>query len=285
MVSLAQLRSLGLGKSGVAERVKAGRLHRVHRGVYAVGHGRLGGHGRSLAAVLAYGPRAVLSHRSAAGLWGLRPDNRARSDVSLPLQSVRSRPGVDAHATPTLRPADVTRHEGIPCTTVARTLLDLADDVPRRQLERAVEQAEVLRLFDLRALEDVLAHANGRRGARALRAVLAELDDDPGLTANDFEDRFLELCRSAGLPKPEANQWIVVDAGPPIRADFLWRRQRLIVETDGWRSHGTRRGFEHDRLRDQRSRLAGWEILRFTRRQLLRDPAWVAATTGAILAR
>jgi very-short-patch-repair endonuclease len=115
--------------------------------------------------------------------------------------------------------------------------------------------------------------------------VLAELDDEPGLTASELEDRFVELCRAAGLPKPEVNQWVVVDAGPPIRADFLWRRQRLIVETDGWRFHGTRRGFERDRLRDQRARLAGWEILRFTRRQLLRDPSWVTATTGAILAR
>jgi hypothetical protein len=285
VVTLGQLQLAGLSASGVRSRVAAGRLYRVHRGVYAVGHGRLGANGRSLAAVLAYGPRAVLSHRSAAGLWGLRPDNRARSDVSLPLQSVRSRPGVDAHAMPTLRPLDVTRHEGIPCTSVARTLLDLADAVPRRQLERAVEQAEQLRLFDLRAIEDVLAHANGRRGAAVLRGVLAELDDEPGLTASELEDRFVELCQAAGLPKPEVNQWVKVDAGPPIRADFLWRRQRLIVETDGWRFHGTRQSFERDRLRDQRARLAGWEILRFTRRQLQRDPSWVTATTGVILAR
>jgi hypothetical protein len=215
----------------------------------------------------------ALSHRSAAGHWGLRPDNRARADISLPLRSVRSRPGIAAHAMPTLRPVDVTRHEGIPCTSVARTLLDLADAVPRRQLERAVEQAELLRLFDLRAIEDVLAHENGRRGAAVLRGVLAELEDEPGLTASALEERFVELCRAAGLPKPEINQWVVVDHGPPIRADFLWRRQRLIVETDGWRSHGTRQGFERDRLRDQRARLAGWEILRFTRRQLLRDPS------------
>jgi very-short-patch-repair endonuclease len=131
----------------------------------------------------------------------------------------------------------------------------------------------------------VLAHANGRRGAAVLRAVLAELDDEPGLTASELEDRFVELCRTAGLPKPEVNQWVAVDDGSPIRADFLWRRQRLIVETDGWRFHGTRQGFERDRLRDQRARLAGWEILRFTRRQLLRDPGWVTATTGLILAR
>jgi hypothetical protein len=235
--------------------------------------------------VLAYGPRAVASHRTAGGLQGLREDNSARTDVSLPLQSVRSRPGINAHAAATLRAEDVTKRHGIPCTTVARTLLDLADVVPRRQVERALEQAEIMRVFDLDELHDVLAHANGRRGAGVLRDLLAELDDEPGLTANDLEDRFLALCRAAGLPPPAVNRWIAIDDGPPIKADFVWTTQRLIVETDGWGSHGTRRGFERDRRRDQRARLAGWETVRFTRRQVLRDPDWVIATTAALLAR
>ena len=285
MVSLGQLRLAGLTTSAVRKRVTAGRLHRIHRGVYAVGHSRLTSHGRTMAAVLAYGPRAVASHRAAAGLHGLRPDNRATTDISLPLRSARSRPGIVAHATPTLGAEDVTHCHGIPCTTVARTLLDLADVVPRRQLERALEQAEMLRLFDLRAVEDVLARANGRQGAGVLRAVIAEIDDEPGLTANDLEDRFLELCRAAGLPKPAVNQWLAIDAGPPVRADFVWRKARLIVETDGWGSHGTRQGFERDRMRDQRVRVAGWEPVRFTRRQVLREPDRVAATTAALLAR
>jgi hypothetical protein len=285
VVSLDQLKSVGLGKSAVAERVKAGRLHRIHRGVYAVGYARLTGHGRTMAAVLAYGPRAAASHRTAAGLQGLRADNRATTDISLPLQSARSRPGIHAHATPTLRPNDVTNCHGIPCTTVARTLVDLADVVPRRQLERAVEQAEMLRVFDLEALEDVLAHANGRRGAKLLRDVLAELEDEPGITANDLEDRFLELCRTAGLPRPAVNEWLTLDNGPPVKADFVWRRQRLIVETDGWGAHGTRQGFERDRRRDQRVRLAGWEPVRFTRRQVLREPDWVIDATATLLAR
>jgi hypothetical protein len=285
VVTLGQLKSAGLGKAAVAKRVKAGRLHRIHRGVYAVGHDRLTGYGRTTAAVLAYGPRAVASHRTAGGLQGLREDNSARTDVSLPLQSVRSRPGINAHAAATLRAEDVTKRHGIPCTTVARTLLDLADVVPRRQVERALEQAEIMRVFDLDELHDVLAHANGRRGAGVVRALLAELDDEPGLTANDLEDRFLALCRAAGLPPPAVNRWIAIDDGPPIKADFVWTTQRLIVETDGWGSHGTRRGFERDRRRDQRARLAGWETVRFTRRQVLRDPDWVIATTAALLAR
>jgi len=285
VITLGQLQLAGLTASGVRDRVKAGRLHRIHRGVYAVGHDRLTGYGRTMAAVLAYGPRAVASHRTAGGLQGLRADNSARTDVSLPLQSARSRAGIHAHASPTLRPQDVTKRHGIPCTTVARTLLDLADVVPRRQLERALEQAEIMRVFDLGEINDVLGHANGRRGAGILREVLADLGEEPGVTANELEDRLLELCRAAGLPRPAVNRWIEIDDGPPIKADFVWTAERLIVETDGWGSHGTRHGFERDRRRDQRARLAGWETVRFTRRQVLRDPDWVIATTGALLAR
>jgi hypothetical protein len=285
VVTLGQLKLAGLTASGVRNRVRAGRLYPVHRGVYAVGHSRLTGYGRTMAAVLAYGPRAVASHRTAGGLQGLREDNSPRTDISLPLQSARSRTGIHAHASPTLRPQDVTKRHGIPCTTVARTLLDLPDVVPRRQVERALEQAEIMRVFDLDELQDVLDRANGRHGAGVLRDLLAELDDEPGLTANDLEDRFLELCRNAGLPPPAVNQWLKVDDGPPIKADFVWTTERLIVETDGWGSHGTRHGFESDRRRDQRARLAGWEPVRFTRRQVLTEPDWVIATTAALLAR
>jgi very-short-patch-repair endonuclease len=285
VITLGQLQLAGLTASGVRNRVRAGRLYPMHRGVYAVGHDRLTGYGRTMAAVLAYGSQAVASHRTAGGLQGLREDNSPKTDISLPLKSARSRPGIHAHASPTLRPKDVTKRHGIPCTTVARTLLDLADVVSRRQLGRALEQAEVMRVFDLEELHDVLAHANGRRGAGILRETLAELGDEPAVTDNDLEDRFLELCRAAGLPRPAVNRWIAIDDGPPIKADFVWTTQRLIVETDGWGSHGTRHGFESDRRRDQRARLAGWEPMRFTRRQVLGDPDWVIATTAALLAR
>jgi predicted transcriptional regulator of viral defense system len=127
VVSLSQLNALGLGKAAVAKRAANGRLHRVHRGVYAVGHARLTLPGRWMAAVLACGQKAVLSHRSAAGLWGLRPDNRANTDVSLPSRSARPRPGIDVHRSVTLTPADRTVKDGIPCTTLARTLLDVVD--------------------------------------------------------------------------------------------------------------------------------------------------------------
>jgi predicted transcriptional regulator of viral defense system len=279
VVSLAQLQFFGLSASGVRQRVAAGRLTRIHRGVYAVGHGRLTSDGRRMAAALACGPDAVVSHRSAAGLHGIRPDNRAKTDISLPSPSARPRPGIDVHRSTTLQPADVTNVDGIPCTTVARTLLDLADVVDRRGVERAVDQAEVLRIFDLRAVEEVLSRAAGRRGAGVLRRVLAEYDG-PALTDRELEERFFAICRAAGVPKPEVNQWVVPDERA-VKVDFLWRSERLVVETDGWGSHGTRQAFESDRGRDRRLQLAGWVVVRFTWRDVEREPGEV----GSVLAR
>jgi very-short-patch-repair endonuclease len=284
VVSLTQLRALGISASGARKRAANGRLHRVHRGVYAVGHARLTKHGRWLADVMAYGPRALLSHRSGAGLWNVRADNRARTDVSVPGPSARSRPGIEVHRSVTLTPADATIVDGIPCTTLARTLLDLAEVVSPRSLERAIEQAEVMRLFDLRAVDEVLARANGRRGAAKLSAVLAGLEE-PALTDTEVEERFLSLCRAASLPSPEVNQWLDIDDEPTIKADFLWRAQRLVIETDGWESHGTRQAFERDRRRDERLKLAGYEPLRFTRRRIVSDPGGVMKTVVQLLAR
>jgi very-short-patch-repair endonuclease len=284
VISLDQLKTIGLTASAVRDRVAAGRLYPVYRGVYAVGNARLTKHGYWMAAVLAYGPKAVLSHRSAAALWRIRPDNRAKTDVSVPSRSARSRPGIVVHRSRTLTPADCTTEDGIPCTTPARTLLALAEVVDRRGLERAIEQAEVLRLFDLRAVEEVLTRANGRRGASVLRAVLADLQE-PALTDTELEERFLMLCRAASLPRPEVNVWLDIDELPVVRADFLWRAERLVIETDGWETHGTRQAFERDRRRDERLKLAGYELLRFTWRRISADPSGVMRTVTELLAR
>jgi Protein of unknown function (DUF559) len=261
--------------------VAAGRLTRIHRGVYAVGHARLTERGRWMAAVLAYGPTAVLSHRSAAALHGIRPDNRPKIDVTLPSPSARKRAGIDIHRSTTLTPADVTTIDGIPCTSLARTLLDLAEVVDRRGVERAVDQAEVRRIFDLRAVREVLARAGGRRGAPVLGSVLAEYDG-PTLTDSELAERFFTLCRQAGIPKPEVNEWITLDDGVAHKPDFMWRAERLIVETDGWGSHRTRRAFENDRRRDRRMRLAGWDTVRFTSRDVEREPKEVRATLARL---
>jgi Protein of unknown function (DUF559)/Transcriptional regulator, AbiEi antitoxin len=284
VVTLSQLQFLGLGKAAVAKRAKEGRLYRVHRGVYAVGRPYLTQRGRWMAAVLAYGPRAVLSHRSAAALHGLRPDNRPKSDVTVAGPSAKSRPTIDVHASRTLTRADITTVDRIPCTTVARTLVDLGDDVDQQAVERAVGQAEVLGVFDGQAVEDALERAGPRRGAGILGAVLEDFRE-PTLTNRQLEARFLALCRRASLPSPEVNAWITLPDGVSYQADFLWRAERLIVETDSRWFHSHRAAFESDRLRDQRLTLAGFTVVRVTWRQVDREPGRVADTVGRLLAR
>jgi predicted transcriptional regulator of viral defense system len=284
LVTLPQLQSLGLGRSGVSRRARNGRLYRVHRGVYAVGRPHLTRHGHWMAAVLACGPKAVLSHRSAAALHGIRQDNRAKTDVSVSSASARSRPTIDVHTSVTLKAADITTVDAIPCTTVARTLVDLGDVVSRRAVERAVGQAEVLRVFDGRAVNDALARAGRRQGAGTLRAVL-ESYKEPTLTETGIEERFLALCRKATLPSPAVNAWITTSDGVSYKADFLWRSHKLIAETDGRDVHTTRKAFEHDRLRDQRLTLSGFTVVRFTWRQVVEEPRRVAVALRGLLAR
>jgi predicted transcriptional regulator of viral defense system len=281
VVSLAQLMFLGLSARAVRDRVAAGRLTRIHRGVYAVGHGRLTLRGHWMAAVLACGPKAVLSHRSAAALHGIRPDNRPKTDVTVPSPSARSRRGIDVHRSPTLEPQDLMTIDGIPATSVARTLLDIAEQVDMQGLERAVSQADVLRIFDLRAVEEALSRAAGRHGAGALRRVLAAYAG-PTLTERGLEERFLAICRRASVPGPEVNVWLNLGEAVPYKADFLWRAERLIVETDGWGTHGTRRAFEEDRRRDRRLKLAGWDVIRFTSRDVEDEPDEVTTTLGRL---
>jgi predicted transcriptional regulator of viral defense system/very-short-patch-repair endonuclease len=283
VVALAQLRALPLSASGVRSRVARGNLHRIHRGVYAVGWPGLTGRGRQMAAVLAYVPGTVLSHRSGAGLWALRPDNRASVEISVPRLGIHSRPGIDVHAR-TLDPEDVTIVDGIPVTTVARTLVDLGDVTSRRNVERAVEQAEILRLFDRRQIDDALHRAGQRRGASVLTSVLEELSG-PTLTETDLEEAFLAIVREAGLPDPEVNAPMTLSDGTPVRIDFLWRTERLAVETDGHPFHRTRQSRERDTRRDQLLRLAGFEPVRYTDKQVALEPGWVSETLVALASR
>jgi hypothetical protein len=235
-----------------------------------------------MAAVLACGRGAVLSHRSAAALWELRPSSRAAVDVSTPTRAGRRRDGIDVHRGAGLAARDVTTVDAIACTSVARTLLDLAEIVDPRGLERAIERAEILRLLDMRLLDDVLARARGRRGAGTLRAVLSHAEPAGTLTRSELEERFLAICRATGLPHPEVNAWLALHPNG-VEADFLWRRQRLIAETDGRAVHATLRAFEGDRRRDQLLAVAGWRVIRFTYDQVARHPADVGATLAALL--
>ena len=284
VLSLTQLQVAGLTGDAVRRRAAKGRLHRIHRGVYAVGRPQLSARGRWMAGTLAYGPTAVLSHASAAELWGIHRSARPQVHITLPSPYGRARQGVEAHRSSTLTEADVARVDGIPCTSVARTLVDLGDYAKRREVERAVDQAEVLRLFDLRAVQDALGRAGRRRGAGVLRAVLADYAG-PTPTRRELEERFLALCRGGSVPIPETNAWITLDDGVAYQADFLWRAEGLIVETDGRDVHTTRSAFEHDRLRDQRLTLAGYTVVRFTWRQVTGEPHRVLRTSRRLLAR
>lgn len=238
VVSNGQLRGLGLDREAVRRRVATGYLHRIHHAVYAVGHGSLSLNGRYLAAVLAGGSSAALSHRAAADLWSLRA-GPARVAVTVP-HGRRGIPRVlEVHRSRMFHPGDFTQRDGIPVTTVARTLLDLAGVVSPRELARAVDTAERLDVFDLGAVEDVLARARGRRGAAALRRAVAEWR--PRQTRSELEDRFQELLTTTELPRPRFNVLLDGDRSQH-EVDAFWPSQRLVVQLDGFAFHRTRRG-------------------------------------------
>jgi hypothetical protein len=283
--SLAQLTELGLSGSAVRKRATSGRLHRVHRGVYALAPPELlSRNGRFLAAVLACGLGALLSHRSTAALQQLRATDRAGIDVTIPRRSSLNHPGIDVHCSRTLTAADVTTINGIPCTTIPRTLLDLAAVVNEPQLNRALNQAEVLEVLDIRALHAQLERNGRHPGAPKLREALTEHYPAQAPTESELEAGFVTLCRAAGLPQPERQVYVAPDDGEPaMRVDFLWREARLVLETDGGKYHRTRHAFEVDRRRDQRLTLAGWRVVRVTWRQIKRDAATVATLVAGLL--
>ena len=264
---------MGLTASGVRKRITRGRMHRVHRGVYAVGHPILSVKGRWLAAVLACGPEAALSHRDAAAHRGLlHVGARVRIDVLSPSGAGRGRPGIEVHRGP-LPEQDRTVLDGIPVTSLARTLLDLAEVIDRRGLERALDRAEQLRLLDMNAIDDVLQGAHGRHGATWLEAVLATHTPGSTLTRSEFEERLLAFIDHHHLPRPQVNQWIALDDNTGYEADLLWPDKRLVVEADGLATHGTRRAAEHDRRRDLRLLNAGYRTIRVTSSQLTAELA------------
>lgn len=278
VVELHQLLSSGLSRRAVEGRLRTGRLFRVHRGVYAVGHARLTPAAERRAALLACGDEAVLSHRTAADLWGIRPSNARWTDVTISSRAGRRRrERVRLHRGPLPSP-EVTRHRTFPVTTPARTLLDLAAVITPRAFERASDEAERLGLFDEAAVASVLDANRRRPGRGRLAAVLAVHCPGSTRTRSTLEERFLAFCRDRGLPQPQVN----VPIGP-YSADFLWPEQRLIVETDGRAAHRTAHAFEHDRARDARLAVAGYRVVRYTARRLIRQPATVNRELRSLL--
>lgn len=283
VIARRQLIELGVGTGAIKWRLAHGRLHSVSRGVYAVGHRALSREGRWVAAVLCAGPGAVLSHRSAAAHWGIRPTARVAVEVSVPAWR-RPRVGLEIHQA-ALPPDEVTELRGISVTTVPRTLFDLAAVLgSRRDLRRALNEAEVLRLRDRLSLADLLARYPRRGGAATVRALLGEWSLGETATRSALEERFLDFVQQAGLPPPELNALVAVDKRR-VEADFVWRRERLVVELDGHAAHGTRRSFENDRERDRLLQAAGWAVVRITWRQLHEAGAAVARDLTALLCR
>ena len=278
VVGHEQLVALGVGEGAIRHRLACGRLYAVHRGVYVVGGRSLSREGRWSAARLALGPAAVLSHRSAATLWGLRPSELV--ELTVPGDR-RSPAGVVVHRS-RLAPDEITVRAGVPVTSVSRTLLDLAAVRPLHELRKAVNEAERLRLGDALSLADVVDRHPGRRGIRKLRLILSEGRIGADVTRSELEDRFLRFVARAGLPRPRVNALVDVD-GWTYECDCLWATERLVVELDGHASHATRRGFETDRERDRRLNAAGWRTVRITWRQLHLDPAAVRRDLEALL--
>jgi very-short-patch-repair endonuclease len=258
VVTAKQLAAAGLGRMAISERSRSGRLHRIHRGVYAVGHPGLDLHGRFMAAVLACGEEAVLSHGSAAVLWGLLRPLEGPIHVSVPTTSgLKKRRGIHLHRSPSLsfsslpirgrRQRRLTTYcDRIPVTSVSRTIEDLRDYLPPRLVRRAIRQAEFT----------------------GLRLDGIETDR----SRSDLETAFLALCRRHRLPPPEVNvklgRWEV---------DFLWRSQGLVVETDSFAYHRGSVAFEEDHARDLDLRQRGFTVLRFTEQQLEQEPERVIA--------
>lgn len=277
VVSIRQLTGpLGYSKAAVHRAVNAGRLHQIYRGVFAVGHTNLSLHAHCLAAVLACGPNALLSHVSAAWLWGLTKTSPLPASVTAPGYR-KPRPPLRLHEARSLAFEDRALREGIPGTSLPRTLLDLAATVSFEWLEKMVERSEELELFDLQAVEALLERTTGHQGHGRLRKAIAAYKPS-SFTRSTLEKRFLELCLAAGLPQPRTN--FVVHG---FELDCYWPESRFAVELDVFETHGTRAAFERDRLRQEDLLLVGIGMTRVTGPRLEREPEEVVARVRRLL--
>lgn len=284
---MKQLLELGCAENTALEWGEAGRLHRLHQGVYAVGHRRLTWHGRCWAGVLGAEANetdevawpAVASHASAAYLWGLYRYAPETIDVTAPIRR-RAKREFRVHYSSILAPEDRGEREGIPVTSVPRTLLDLAIRARPDQVDRLLERAEELELLDLRAVEDVLDRAGGHRGRGRLRRALALYQPDPTFTRSRYEKSFRRHVLAAGLPPPSMN----FNYGG-YELDAYWPDLRFVVELDLYETHGTRAAFERDHVRQEELKLIGVEMIRVTRPRLEREPEAVMRNLATFLAR
>jgi hypothetical protein len=275
------LLELGISSHQVRYRARIGRLRPLYPGVFVAGDAPLTQRGRWMAAVLASGKGAVLSHRSAAALWGFGDQGESRLDVTVPHTTSdgrrTKRRAITVHRTRWLPDDHVCRRYGIPVTTPARTLLDLAATVSPTRLRRAFESADRLELLRPAALAAICERARGRKGTGHLRSLLADHRELPW-TRSELEGRFLRLCDRAGIPRPAVN--VEVEG---FEVDFFWPEARLVVELDGYSFHRGRAAFERDRRRDAVLQMAGCRVLRVTDRRMTADPGSVVAEVRGLL--
>jgi hypothetical protein len=275
VISRRQLLDAGLGPRTIGRRLEHGRLHRLHREVYALSDPLVSLQGRWMAAVLACGDGALLSHRSAAQLWGLMRSRRGSMDVSA--ASGRKRPGITVHESG-IYDEDRAEVTGIPVTSVARTIFDLAEVVDDVQLARVFEEADRLRVLRIPELEAVCARGYGRRALAPIRRLIEEARY-PETTRSPLEDRVLALCREYDLPMPATNVEVLEH-----EVDAFWPHERLIVEADSVAFHSHRAAFERDRARDAARQAEGYRVIRLTHRRLENEPAAVADELRVLLA-
>jgi len=249
--SIGDLRACGLSDSGVQNRVQAGELFPKYPGVYAFGRPDLTPNGLRMAAVKACGPDTLVSHASGASLRGMRRSNSAFIDITIPAgRPVRRLKGIRCHRAD-LAPQDNSEVDGVPTTSVSRTLLDLAGRISYEGLESAANEAEVLGIFDMREMEDLLRRSKGHRGIRRLRHVLEHGDlSGENVPKSGLEESFARLCARHGLPKPSINRWVLL-GNEYHEVDFLWRRQKVVIEVDSNRYHRSGWKLARDAHRDE----------------------------------
>jgi very-short-patch-repair endonuclease len=277
VVARRQLGELGYGRSAIEVRLRSGRLHRVGPEVFAVGRPQLTRRGRWMAVVLSCGPTAVLSHGSAAALWGIGFEKK---DVEVSVRTCNPRrvAGARVHRRAGLRDSDLTRRDGIPVTNPTGTIVDMAARLWPDAIERMVNEADRLDLVDPETLRGALSDFRGRRGVARLRAVLDR--HTFRLTRSGLERRFLRLCERAGMPVPMTREWV-----NGFEVDFYWPELGLVVETDGGRYHRTPARQTRDRRRDQTHTVAGLTQLRFTEAQIKFEPTYVIETLCGVACR
>jgi very-short-patch-repair endonuclease len=278
VVATWELLILGLSRHQIAREVKRGTLHRLHRGVFAVGHTRLTLRGRWMAAVLACGPNALLSHRSAAALQALRPNWTGPIEVTV-VGHRTGPPGVLVHNVRSLHPGDYDLVAGIPVTSVPRTLLDYAAVSDEQYVRLALEAAQRNDDFDLNEIRALVARSRGHSGLRRLIAAVEAIGEEAPWTQSDHERRLLAALRAAGAPEPSVNT-IVEDE----LVDFYFQPERLIIEVDGDHWHSTRAARESDRRRDVKLQLAGKQVARFSDTRVAHELDQVVQEILALLA-